>query len=106
MEQGEEGGAVDDEGEVVHGGVGGHDVEEDDGAGGVAGEGRAGEGAVGRRVRVRLGAAPDAVDGRAGRGVREGEDAHCAKNRMSGLWSAEQPLWRHLEARGAHTVLK
>lgn len=31
-------------------------------------------------------------------------DAHCAKNRMSGLWHQDQPLWRHLRARGARTL--
>jgi nicotinamidase-related amidase len=33
------------------------------------------------------------------------EDAHCAKNRMSGMWSPEQPLWKHLEQRGIRSVL-
>lgn len=28
------------------------------------------------------------------------EDVHCAKNRMSGLWSESQPLWRYLEKEG------
>lgn len=28
--------------------------------------------------------------------VREGEDIHCAKNRMSGLWCERQPLWEYL----------
>lgn len=32
------------------------------------------------------------------------EDAHCAKNRMSGLWSAEQPLWGHLVGEGRRTL--
>ena len=32
------------------------------------------------------------------------DDAHCAKNRMSGLWSAAQPLWRHLESERKKTV--
>lgn len=26
------------------------------------------------------------------------DDVHCAKNRMSGLWSESQPLWRYLES--------
>ena len=33
------------------------------------------------------------------------EDARCDKNRMSGLWSPSQPLWSHLEAAGARTLL-
>jgi len=33
------------------------------------------------------------------------EDAQCAKNRMSGMWHPEQPLWKHLEATGARTLL-
>ncbi len=32
------------------------------------------------------------------------EDVHCAKNRMSGMWTPSQPLWRELEARGLRTV--
>jgi nicotinamidase-related amidase len=28
------------------------------------------------------------------------EDVHCAKNRMSGLWCEEQPLWRYLSKEG------
>jgi len=28
------------------------------------------------------------------------EDVHCAKNRISGMWSEEQPLWRYLEGKG------
>lgn len=28
------------------------------------------------------------------------EDVHCAKNRMSGLWNEEQPLWKYLEKAG------
>lgn len=31
--------------------------------------------------------------------VRDG-DVQCAKNRMSGLWSESQPLWRYLEGEG------
>jgi nicotinamidase-related amidase len=31
-------------------------------------------------------------------------DVHCAKNRMSGLWSHEQPLWKHLSAAGKQTL--
>lgn len=27
------------------------------------------------------------------------DDVHCAKNRMSGLWSEEQPLWRYLDGK-------
>ncbi len=33
------------------------------------------------------------------------EDVHCAKNRMSGLWTPSQPLWRELEARGLRTAI-
>jgi len=33
------------------------------------------------------------------------EDLHCAKNRMSGMWTAEQPLWKHLTASGKRTLL-
>ncbi len=33
------------------------------------------------------------------------EDVHCAKNRMSGLWSEEQPLWRYLKESGKKTLL-
>ncbi|KAH9892944.1 isochorismatase [Xylariomycetidae sp. FL2044] len=29
--------------------------------------------------------------------VNPAADTHCAKNRMSGLWAPDQPLWRHLE---------
>jgi phosphatidylethanolamine-binding protein len=32
-------------------------------------------------------------------------DLHCAKNRMSGLWSPEQPLWKTLKAEGKNTIL-
>jgi nicotinamidase-related amidase len=32
-------------------------------------------------------------------------DIHCAKNRMSGLWSEEQPLWKHLNKEGKKTLL-
>ncbi|KAL1875321.1 hypothetical protein VTK73DRAFT_10158 [Phialemonium thermophilum] len=28
-----------------------------------------------------------------------GVDVHCAKNRLSGMWSTEQPLYRYLEGR-------
>lgn len=31
-------------------------------------------------------------------------DGHCAKNRMSGLWRPDQPLWRHLQASGTRTL--
>jgi phosphatidylethanolamine-binding protein len=33
------------------------------------------------------------------------DDIHCAKNRMSGMWTPVQPLWRHLEADGRRTLL-
>jgi phosphatidylethanolamine-binding protein len=33
------------------------------------------------------------------------EDVHCAKNRMSGLWNEEQPLWKYLEKAGKKTLL-
>lgn len=32
-------------------------------------------------------------------------DLHCAKNRMSGLWSPEQPLWKTLTAEKKNTIL-
>jgi nicotinamidase-related amidase len=32
-------------------------------------------------------------------------DLHCAKNRMSGLWSSEQPLWKTLKAEKKNTIL-
>jgi nicotinamidase-related amidase len=32
-------------------------------------------------------------------------DLHCAKNRMSGLWSPEQPLWKTLNALKKTTLL-
>ncbi|KAH8883876.1 isochorismatase [Thozetella sp. PMI_491] len=32
------------------------------------------------------------------------EDVHCAKNRMSGMWTPDQPLWKELSARGLRTV--
>ncbi len=32
-------------------------------------------------------------------------DLHCAKNRMSGLWTPEQPLWRTLQGEGKDTIL-
>jgi nicotinamidase-related amidase len=32
-------------------------------------------------------------------------DLHCAKNRMSGLWEKEQPLWETLKREGKQTVL-
>ena len=33
------------------------------------------------------------------------DDVHCPKNRISGMWSHEQPLWRHLRAAGTRTLL-
>jgi len=33
------------------------------------------------------------------------EDIHCPKNRMSGMWSEEQPLWKHVEKAGKRTLL-
>jgi phosphatidylethanolamine-binding protein len=33
------------------------------------------------------------------------EDVHCAKNRMSGLWNEEQPLWKYLVKAGKKTLL-
>lgn len=36
--------------------------------------------------------------------VQEG-DIHCAKNRMSGLWNSEQPLWKALKEKGKETIL-
>jgi phosphatidylethanolamine-binding protein len=32
-------------------------------------------------------------------------DLHCAKNRMSGLWAPEQPLWKTLNSKGKTTAL-
>jgi hypothetical protein len=32
-------------------------------------------------------------------------DLHCAKNRMSGLWTPEQPLWKTLKEQKKTTVL-
>jgi nicotinamidase-related amidase len=32
-------------------------------------------------------------------------DVRCAKNRMSGLWSPEQPLWKTLKAEEKNTIL-
>jgi nicotinamidase-related amidase len=32
-------------------------------------------------------------------------DIHCSKNRMSGLWSTEQPLWKYLNGANKKTVL-
>lgn len=36
-------------------------------------------------------------------GAVAAEDVHCAKNRMSGLWTEDQPLWRYLEGEGKET---
>jgi nicotinamidase-related amidase len=35
----------------------------------------------------------------------QASDIHCAKNRMSGLWTPEQPLWKVLEKEKISTVL-
>jgi len=35
----------------------------------------------------------------------QADDLHCAKNRMSGLWTPEQPLWRTLEKEKKRTLL-
>ncbi|KAH6669537.1 isochorismatase [Halenospora varia] len=32
-------------------------------------------------------------------------DLHCAKNRMSGLWTPEQPLWKTLKEKTKSTIL-
>ncbi|KAH8805214.1 isochorismatase [Xylogone sp. PMI_703] len=32
------------------------------------------------------------------------DDVHCAKNRMSGLWTPEQPLWKEMKAREKTTL--
>jgi len=32
-------------------------------------------------------------------------DLHCAKNRMSGLWTPDQPLWKTLKATNKNTIL-
>ncbi|ORY55450.1 isochorismatase [Pseudomassariella vexata] len=37
--------------------------------------------------------------------VVKAEDTHCGKNRMSGLWNSEQPLWKYLEESGKKTLL-
>ncbi|KAG8163229.1 hypothetical protein KVR01_006526 [Diaporthe batatas] len=39
------------------------------------------------------------------RAVDEAGDVRCAKNRMSGLWSEAQPLWRFLKDTGKKTLL-
>ncbi|KAI3395720.1 hypothetical protein diail_943 [Diaporthe ilicicola] len=39
------------------------------------------------------------------RAVDDAVDVRCAKNRMSGLWSQDQPLWRHLTDSGKKTLL-
>jgi phosphatidylethanolamine-binding protein len=39
------------------------------------------------------------------RKVAKPEDVYCAKNRMSGMWTPEQPLWKHLESSGKKTLL-
>ena len=33
------------------------------------------------------------------------EDFHCAKNRMSGLWTPEQPLYKRLKSENKKTLL-
>lgn len=38
------------------------------------------------------------------RAVDEVGDVRCAKNRMSGLWREDQPLWRYLEGSGKRTL--
>lgn len=38
-------------------------------------------------------------------GDEGGGDVWCDKNRMSGLWSENQPLWRELTDRGKRTLL-
>ncbi|KAI0141619.1 isochorismatase [Xylariaceae sp. FL1272] len=37
--------------------------------------------------------------------VAEPVDVHCAKNRISGMWTSTQPLWQHLEKSGKTTLL-
>lgn len=39
------------------------------------------------------------------RAVDEVDDVRCSKNRMSGLWSEDQPLWRYLKESGKKTLL-
>ena len=36
--------------------------------------------------------------------VVEPADLHCAKNRMSGLWTPSQPLWKAMEAKEFRTL--
>lgn len=38
------------------------------------------------------------------RAVDEVDDVRCAKNRMSGLWCEDQPLWRYLKESGKKTL--
>jgi nicotinamidase-related amidase len=33
------------------------------------------------------------------------DDIHCAKNRMSGLWNSDQPLWKALRAEKKNTLI-
>lgn len=33
------------------------------------------------------------------------EDIHCPKNRMSGLWTPEQPLWKEMKNKEKKTLL-
>jgi len=35
----------------------------------------------------------------------QSSDIHCAKNRMSGLWTSDQPLWKTLEKEGIKTLI-
>jgi nicotinamidase-related amidase len=37
--------------------------------------------------------------------VVDAADIHTPKNRMSALWSTEQPLWKHLQSAGKKTLL-
>lgn len=39
------------------------------------------------------------------RAVDEADDIRCAKNRMSGMWCEDQPLWRYLRESGKKTLL-
>ena len=33
------------------------------------------------------------------------QDTYCAKNRLSGLWSDELPLWKHLKSSGTTSLM-
>ncbi len=59
---------------------------------------------LGRGRTLMAGEWNSAIYGELADAVRPG-DVHCAKNRMSGLWTEAQPLWQHLVAAGTRTLL-